>query len=94
MSLDMEVGLSPGHIVLDGDPASLAPKRGHGSPPQFSAHICCGTMAGWIKMPLGVEVGLNPDNIVLDGNPAPPSQKGTQPQFLAHVCCGQSAGWT
>jgi len=27
MKLGMEVGLGPGHIVLDGDPA--APKRGH-----------------------------------------------------------------
>jgi len=33
MSLGMEVGLGPGHIVLDGDPAHL-PKRGH-SPSNF-----------------------------------------------------------
>jgi len=26
-------------------------KRGHS--PQFSAHVCCGQRAGWIKMPLG-----------------------------------------
>ena len=36
-----EVDLSPGHIVLDGDPASLLWK-GHGSPPFFSAHVCSG----------------------------------------------------
>jgi len=41
-------------------------------PPQFSAHICCGQMAGWIKMPLGMEVGLSLGDFVLDGNPAPP----------------------
>jgi len=29
MALGMEVGLSPGHTVLDGDPA-LLPKMGHG----------------------------------------------------------------
>jgi len=27
-----------------------------GRSPQFSAHICCGQMAAWIKMPLGVEL--------------------------------------
>ena len=47
MKLGMQVGLGPDHIVLDGDPASPSPKR-H-SPPQFSVHICCGQMAGWIK---------------------------------------------
>jgi len=56
MPLCMEVGLGPGHIELDGDPA--APKKGH-SPP-FSAHVCCGQTAGWIKMPLGTKVGLGP----------------------------------
>ena len=31
-----------------------------GHSPQFSAHICCGQMAGWIKTPLGREVDLGP----------------------------------
>jgi len=48
--------------------------------PQFSAHICCGQMAGWIKMPLGIEVGLGPGNFVLDGDPAPlPKKAGRAP---------------
>jgi len=51
------------------------PQKGHSSP-HFSAHVCCGQTAGWIKMPLGTEVGLSPGNIVLDENPAPPTQKG------------------
>ena len=38
MKLGMQVGLVPGHIVLDGDPAPPPPK-GH-SPTQFSVHIC------------------------------------------------------
>ena len=33
MELGVDVGLSPGHIVLDGDPAS-PPQKGH--TPQFS----------------------------------------------------------
>jgi len=43
--------------------------------PQFSAHICGGQMAAWIKMPLSMEVGLGPDDIVLDGDPGPRPQK-------------------
>ena len=50
MKLGAQVGLRPGHIVLDGDPAP-PPQRDRA--PQFSAHICCGQMAGWIKMLLG-----------------------------------------
>jgi len=73
----VEVGLGPGHIVLDGDP-TLPPPKVHS---QFSAHICCGQMAGWIKMPLGREIGLRPSNIVLDGDPAPLPQKGRSPNF-------------
>jgi len=57
MKLGMQVGLAPGHIVLDCDPA---PPSQRDKAPQFSAHICCDQMAGWIKMPLGREVGLGP----------------------------------
>jgi len=53
MPLGTEVDLGPSDIVLDGD---LAPPKGHSS--QFSAHVCCGQTAGWIKMPLGTEVDL------------------------------------
>jgi len=66
MKLNMQVDLGPGHTVLDGDPAPPPPK-GY-NPPQFSAHICCGQMAGWIKMPLSMEVVLGPGDFVLDGD--------------------------
>jgi len=63
--------------------------KGH-SLPQFSAHICCGQMAVWIKMSLGMDVGLGPGDFVLDGDPAPPPQKGGRaPKFSAHVYCGK-----
>jgi len=52
MALGMEVGLSPGDIVLDGDPAAPIP-----SPPKL-ALFYCGQMAGCVKMPFGMEVGL------------------------------------
>jgi len=54
------------------------PQRG--TTPNFSAHICCGQMAGWIKMPHGREVGLGPGHIVLHGDPAP-LKKGDTPNF-------------
>jgi len=63
----MEVGLGPGHIVLDGDTAP-SPKKGQS--PQFLAHVYCGQTAGWIKTPLDTEVNLGPGNFVLDGFPA------------------------
>ena len=49
------IGLGPGNIVLDVDPA---PPKGHSPLPQLLAHVCCGQMAGRIKMPLGTKVGL------------------------------------
>ena len=45
----VEVGLGPGHIVLDGDPAP--PPKG-GTDPQFSANVRYGQKARWIRMPL------------------------------------------
>jgi len=47
MKLGMQVGLGPGHTVLDGHPAPL-PQRG--TAPQFSVHICCGQNLanGWM----------------------------------------------
>jgi len=95
MSLDMELGLSPGDFVLDGDLAPL-PKRGRGAqpPPQFSAHFYCGQTAGCIKMPLGMDVGLSPEDFLLDEEPVPLPDKGAEPpKFSAHVYCGQTAGW-
>jgi len=73
MALGMEVGLGPGHIVLDGDPAPL-PKMG-----QFSAHFYCGQTAVCIRIPIGTEVKLSLGDIVLDGDPAHPPLKGHTP---------------
>jgi len=61
------VGLGPGNIVLDTDPAS-PPPRGTALTPNF---VCCGQTAGWMKMPLGTNVSLDPGRIVLHGEPAP-----------------------
>ena len=77
MKLGTQVGLGPGRMVLDGDPAPL--HKG-AQPPLFSAHICCGQIAASIKMSLGTELGLGPGDFVLDGDPGPPPQKGA-PNF-------------
>jgi len=65
MKLFMQIDLGPRNIVLDGDPTPPPPK---GHSPQFSVHICCGQMAGCIKMPLGIEVGLGAGDFVLHGD--------------------------
>ena len=67
MPLGMEVGLDPGDIVLDGDPAP-PPQKGH-SPPNFWPMLWSNDW--WIKMALGTKVGLGPGRIVLHGDPAP-----------------------
>jgi len=78
MPLGMEVGLSPGDFVLDGDPAS-PPLRGHS--PQFLSYVRCGQTTGWMKTPLGTEVDLGPGHTVLDGKGA---QQPPIFTFLSH----------
>jgi len=65
MTLGMEVGLGPGHIVLDEDPA-LPPQKGGGgtAAPNFRL-MYCGQTAGRIKTPLGTMIGLVPGQIVV-----------------------------
>ena len=74
--LGTEVGISPGDIVLDGDPAS-PPLKGHN--PQFSANVRCGQTAGRTKMPLGTEVCLGPGDFVFDVDPAPTPEEKAHP---------------
>ena len=52
VKLGTQVGLGPGHIVLDGDPAPPPPK---GHSPQLSAHIYCGQTVLRIKMKLAMQ---------------------------------------
>jgi len=83
MTLGLQVGLGPGHILLHGDPGP-PPLKGHSL--QFSAHICGGQMARWIKMPLGKKIGLDPSDIVLDWGPSfRYPKRGHSTRFSAHV---------
>ena len=99
MKLGTRVGLGPGHIVLDGDPAP-PPQKG-GSAPQFFAYVYCGQTAGWMQLVLGMEVGLSPGDFVLDGDPVPFPRNGRSPVpqifgplVLWRKCCmHQNATW-
>jgi len=66
MKLGVEVGLDPGHNVLDGD---LTPPQKGGTSPPILARVYCGHTVEWIKIPLGMEVGLGLGNM-LDRDPA------------------------
>jgi len=84
MALGMKVGLGPGHIVLDGDPAP-PPKKAAEALNFRAKNFYSGQTAGCIKMPLGMAVGIGPGHIVLDGiQPPPPEKRGTPP-FSADV---------
>jgi len=77
MPLGMDVGLSPGDFVLDGDPV-LPPQQRGASPSQFSTRFYCAQMAGCIKMPLGMEVGLAQASLCYMGT-SPLPKKGLSP---------------
>ena len=93
MPLGIELGLSPGDFVLDGD--SAPPQKGGGAPsPIFGKFLLCPN--GWMHHDATwCELGLSPGDFVFDGDPAPLPKKGAEPspQFSAHVYCGQTGGW-
>ena len=88
MKLGKQIGLDPGHIVLDGDPG-LPPTKGHS--PQFSASNFrpVSVLTKWLDGS-GYRYGGRPRtcDIVLDGEPAPHEKGHSSPQFSAHVYCG------
>jgi len=91
MKLGTQVGLGPGHIVLDGGPSFPTPK-GH-SPPIFGPYLlrpngCMDQDVTWYG------ARLRPRRLCVRWGPRSPSPKGGRsPQFSAHVYCGQTAGW-
>ena len=90
MKLGMQVGLGPGHIVLDGDPAPL-PQRG--AAPIFGPYLlrpnsCRDQDATWY------EGRTRPRRLCFGWGPHSLSQKGGRaPKFSANGYCGQMAGW-
>jgi len=88
MELGMQVGLGPGHIALDGDPAPPPPKGSRA--PKISAHVYCGYTAGWMKLVLGMEAGLSPGDFVLDGTQPPPPKGGGN--LVCHLVWSLASG--
>jgi len=135
LKLGMQVGLGPGHIVLDGDPAPLpkeaspsifnpcplssngwmdqdgtwhggglrsrphfarwgptTPQKGGTQPPIFGP--CILWPNGWMDQDATWYGGRpQPRRQCVRWGPSSPSPKGNSSQFSAHVCCGQTAGW-
>jgi len=83
--LGTEVGVNPGHFVLYRGPAPQSDS------PQFSAHVCCGQTAGWIKMPLGRKVDLGPGHIVSNGDLGSPKGHSS---LTFGPCLLWPNGWT
>ena len=74
MKVDMQVGLGPGHIALDGDPAPPPPK-GHNTPPVFGPYLlrpnaCMDQNSTWYGG------RPRPRRLCVRWGPSPPSQKG------------------
>jgi len=80
MKLGIQVGLDPGHIMLDCDPE---PPKG-AQPPIFGP--CLLRTNGWMDQD-ATWYGLGPGDIVLDADPAPP-KRGT-----AHTIFGPCLLW-
>jgi len=93
MSLGMELGLSPGDFVLDGDPAPT-PKGGRTYSTIFGPFLLWPN--GWMHQD-AIWYGCRPQprGLCVRWRPSPPPQKwGAAPhKFSAYVYCGQTAEW-
>jgi len=89
--LGMDVGLSPGVFVLDGDPAPLPQK---GAEPIFDPFLLWPN--GWMHQDV-TWCGCRPQPRGLcvrwRTSPPFPTRGGAPPQIFGHVYCGQTAGW-
>jgi len=91
--LGMEVGLSPGVFVLDGDPVPF-PKRGRSPLPNFRGPFLLWPN-GWMHQDATWH-GCRPQprGLCVRWRTIPPDKVAEPPQkFSAHVYCGQTAGW-
>ena len=88
----MQVGLGPGHIVLDGVPAPRHPK-GHSPPNLWPISVA----AKWLHGSRCHLYGSRPwsRRLCVRWEPGShlPKKRGGGPKFVADVYCGQTAGW-
>jgi len=82
VKLSVQVGLGPGHIVLDGDPA---PSFGGGTAPNFRPMSVVAKRLDGLRCHLVSEVGLGPGDFVFDGTQLP-SEKRAQPHPIFGLC--------
>ena len=87
--LDKQVGLGPGHIVLEGNPAPPTPKE-H-SPPIFGPYQlrpygCMDQDVTWYG------ATPRPGDFVLEGDPVPLPKRGTEPPIFG-PCLLWPNGW-
>ena len=91
MKLGLQVGLGPGHIVLERDRAPLSQKGR--SPQIFGPYLLW--LNGWMDQnATSLGARPHPKRHCVRWGPSSPPQKGTEPpQFSARVYYGQQAGW-
>jgi len=107
VKLGMNVGLSPGHTALDGDPA-LRTEKGHSSPlPIFEIYgrmlfasvriirgPCLLSPNGWMDQDAAWYIARpQPRPHYVRWGPSFSCPKGHSPHFSPHACCGQTARW-
>jgi len=90
MTLGTKVGLDPGDITLDGDPAP-PPKKGDTAAPHFLAHVLW--LTGWMDQDATWYGGLpQPSPHRVRWGSSSPKSGTAAPHFSAHGYCGQMAG--
>jgi len=95
MALVTEVGLGPGHIVLDGDQTPL-PKKG-AEPPIFGPFLLWPN--GWMHQDATWYEGRpQPRQLCVRWDPAPSPKRDRAPNFCPHLswpngCMDQDATW-
>jgi len=92
MPLGMDVGLSPGDFVLDGDSAP-SPKRGRSPLPNFRQISTVPKRLDASRCHLVWREASAQGTVFRWGFSSPPPKGGgAPPHFSAHVYCGQTAG--
>jgi len=91
MTLGMELGLVPGHIVLGGNAAALPPQKKGVEPSQIFGPSLL-RPKGWMHQDATWYGGRpQPTRLCVRWGPSPLPKRGRSPHFSAHVCCGQTA---
>jgi len=92
MKLGTQVGLGPGHIVLDRDPTPPFSKKGTEPSPNFRPMFIVAKRLDGSRCQYGGRP--RPKRHCVTWGPSSPSPKrGQSPQFLAHIYCGQTGAW-